>query len=83
MDLTDLLNEAKTHNRKQQLEQALISRKDKEYFVMDETDAPFEENNLPYKRTAQDDLFLIKMAEKFNLELDPESELCQLKQSIG
>ena len=29
MDLTDLLNEAKTYDRKQQLEQALISQKDK------------------------------------------------------
>ena len=45
----------------------------KEYFVMDEIDAPFEENNLPYKRTVQDDLFLVKLAEEFNLELDPES----------
>lgn len=56
---------------------------EKEYFVMDETDAPFEGNNLPYKRTVQDDIFLIKLAEKFNLELDPESNLFQLKQSMG
>ena len=53
----------------------------KEYFIMDEIDAPFEENNLPYKRTVQDDLYLVKLAEKFNLELDPGSDLCQLKQS--
>ena len=53
----------------------------KEYFIMDEIDAPFEENNLPYIRTVQDDLFLVKLAEKYNLELDPESDLYQLKQS--
>ena len=50
---------------------------------MDEMDTPFEENNLPYKRTVQDDLFLVKLAEKYNLVLDPVSDLCQLKQSEG
>lgn len=55
----------------------------KEYFIIDEMDALFEENNLPYKRTVQDDLFLVKLAEKYNLELDPESDLCQLKQSVS
>ena len=60
-----------------------MEKKEKEYFIMDETDTPFEEDNLPYKRTIQDDLFLVKLAEKFNLELDPESDLYRLKQSMG
>ena len=35
---------------------------------MDETDAPYENGESPYHRTLEDDLFLIKLTEKYGLE---------------
>ncbi len=52
------------------------------YFVMDETDAPYEDGERPVERTADDDMFLIRMAEKYGLEFKPDSHLGELKRQI-
>lgn len=47
--------------------------------VMDETDAPYEEGKSTYKRTLDDDLFLVKMAERDGLEFKPEGRLAKIQ----
>lgn len=45
----------------------------KNYYLMDESDAPFKENE--YTRTLEDDIVLLKIVREDNLELDPDSRL--------
>ena len=44
-------------------------------FIMDESDAPFSKNDNPYKRTKKDDLTLLNIVKKYDLELEPDSRL--------
>lgn len=53
-----------------------------EYFIMDETDAPFDEDNLPYERTVREDLITIAIAEKQKLEFKEESYIYRLQQAV-
>lgn len=50
---------------------------EKLYLVMDESDAPYEDNE--YEQTMEDNLALLDLAEKHGLEIDPTSELGKLK----
>lgn len=52
------------------------------YDVMDESDAPYLPGQRPIPRTEQDDIELLKIAEKYNLELKPDSELYRLKKEL-
>ena len=43
---------------------------EKMYLVADETSAPYEDWENPFTRTAEDDAFDLKVAEKFGLVID-------------
>lgn len=45
----------------------------REYFVMDESDAPYTEAE--FHRTTEDDLTLLEIVKRDGLELDPNSRL--------
>lgn len=45
---------------------------------MDETDAPYEDDESPYSRTLEDDLFLLKMVKENGWELKEGSLLSEL-----
>ena len=53
------------------------------YFLMDESDAPYEDWEIPYKRTMEDHLGLLKMVHKmylkYGFELKDDSGLLQLR----
>lgn len=53
-----------------------------EYFVMDESDRPYADNECPYKFGLIDDLIYIQVCQKCNVELDPNSYLAKLKREI-
>lgn len=55
---------------------------DKMYYVMDETDAPYENDENPFPRTKEDDLFLLKIAKENGLELKKDSHLYNLLKTI-
>lgn len=59
-----------------------IPMEENEYFVMDETDAPYDLDNLPYTRSLTDDLFLVKLTEGRGAEFDEKTDLYALMQSI-
>ncbi len=40
-----------------------------EHFVHDETDAPYENGNSPYRKGKEDDLYLLEIAQKYNMIL--------------
>ena len=48
---------------------------------MDETDIPFKEEE--YQRTLEDDLELLEIVKKDNLELNPDSRLFKLGKELG
>lgn len=50
-----------------------------EYYLMDETDIPYEEGQTPYQRTIKDDLLLIKFAKDNSLELKNDGPLYVLQ----
>lgn len=50
------------------------------YIVMDESAAPYEESQ--YTRTTEDDLSIIRLARKYNLELMPDSRLAKLSKQL-
>ena len=54
----------------------------KMYYVMDETDAPYENGENPFPRTKEDDLFLLKIAKENGLELKKDSHLYNLLKII-
>ena len=49
--------------------------------VMDESDAPFREDE--YTRTLEDDIVLLNIVKRDGLELDPESRLYKLGRKVG
>lgn len=51
---------------------------DRMRYVMDETDAPYEDGENPFPRTKEDDLFLLKIAKEHGLELKKDSDLYNL-----
>lgn len=56
---------------------------EKVYYLMDETDAPYENNERPIPRTKEDDLFMLKLVKKYGLELKKDSDLYKLSQEKG
>lgn len=50
------------------------------HFLMDETDAPYNENEIQYGR--EDDLQLVKFAKENGLVFEPETPLGQLFKKI-
>lgn len=50
------------------------------HLVMDESDAPYEDGQ--YTRTLEDDLSIIRLAKKYNLEFIPESYLAKLSRAM-
>ena len=49
--------------------------------VMDESDAPFREDE--YTRTLEDDIVLLNIVKRDGLELDPESRLYKLGKKLN
>lgn len=54
----------------------------KSRYEMDDTCPPYNENESPYKRTREDDIFLIKLAEECKDTFDHESDLYKLQQEL-
>ncbi len=52
------------------------------HYLMDETDAPYEDGERPFPRIIEDDLFLLKLVEENELELKEDSYLYKLLQKI-
>lgn len=50
------------------------------HLVMDESDAPYGDGQ--YTRTLEDDLSIIRLAKKYNLEFIPESRLAKLSRTM-
>lgn len=50
------------------------------HYIMDETDAPYENGERPFPRTKEDDLFLLKIVKEHGLELKKDSDLYKLLQ---
>ena len=55
----------------------------KEYFVHDETDAPYENGYSPYRKGEEDDLYLHEIAQKYNIDFKPDSYFANLKKQDG
>ena len=51
-------------------------------YVMDETDAPYDEADRPVPRTLNDDLFLLKIVEEKGLELRENSYLSEINEHV-
>ena len=49
--------------------------------ILDESGIPFTEEE--YQRTLEDDLFLLEMIKRDNLELKPDSRLYKLGKELG
>ncbi len=56
---------------------------DNKFMLMDETDAPYEKGERPCERTLEDDIFILEMAKKYNLEFKPDSRLGKLNNQIN
>ena len=50
-------------------------------YLMDETDVPYKEGE--YERKLEDDIVLLKMVIKDNLELKPDSRLYQVGKKLN
>ena len=50
-------------------------------YLMDESDAPFREDE--YTRTLEDDIVLLNIVKRDGLELDPESRLYKLGKKLN
>lgn len=55
----------------------------KEYFVQDETDAPYEDGDFPYEKSEEDDLYLLEIAQEHGLDFKQDSYFANLRKKYG
>lgn len=60
-----------------------ILMEEKLYYFTSEEDAPFNMDELPYKRTLKDDLLLVHLANEFGDRFSPESQLGKLQDLLA